>query len=90
MPVPLCQVPSPVFTGVVTTVSSSTLCLATYSAVAAVISAAPFVPSLEVTPVEPMRKRHCEESSEDCQEILAAFEELWATREHSSLFMSLA
>ena len=59
-------------------VSLSSVCLVMYSAAAPVISTAPFVPLLEVTLVELASKRCHEESSDDYQEMLTTFEELWA------------
>ena len=86
MPLPLCQLPSPSVycTGIVTTGPSSSVCSVTYSAAASIVSAAPFVPSLEVMPMEPERKRRQLESPEDCQEMLITFEDLWAARKYLS------
>ena len=84
MAVPLCQLPSPVCTAIVTTKFPLSMCSVTYSAAAPVVSAAPFAPPIEVTPVEPVRKQRCEDSSEDRQNMLATFEELWAARKRSS------
>ena len=79
MPVPLCQLLSPVGSGVVTTAPSSTVCSVTFSAVVPVISAAPFVPPLEVMPVERNCKRHCVETPEGQAKMLTASEEFWAS-----------
>ena len=56
MPVPLCQLPSPAGTRVVTTTPSSAVCAITFLGAAAVVSAAPFVPPVDMTPAEPSRK----------------------------------
>ena len=53
-----CNACSPVCSSVVTTAPSSTVCSVTFSATAPVVSAASFVPSLEVTPAEPDHKQH--------------------------------
>ena len=65
MLVPLCQLPSPVGSGVMMTTPLLTVCPVSFSACAPVVSTIPFVPPLEVTPVEPDRKRHRVESPED-------------------------
>ena len=57
MPVPLCNLPSPVYTGVATTALSLSECSVTYPAATPVVSSAPFALSLNVTPAKPSRKQ---------------------------------
>ena len=80
MPVPLCQLPSPSGSGVVTTTHSLTVCSVTFLAAAPVVSSAPFVAPLEVAPVEPDRKQRHVDLPQDRAAMLAAFEYLWANR----------
>ena len=84
MPVPLCNLPSPVCTNVVMMSFSSTVCLATYLAATPVVSSAPFASPLDVMPVETLHRRHWVESLEDHIEMLAAFEKVWAAHKRSS------
>ena len=56
MPLPLCQLPSPAGTGVVTTTPSLTACAVTFLVAALIVSAAPFVLPVNITPVEQGRK----------------------------------
>ena len=79
MPVPLCQLPLCAETSVVTTAPSSSVCAVTFSAAAPAISAAPFVPPMDVTPVEPSRKWSRVDSLQERAKMLATFEELWAS-----------
>ena len=65
IPVLLSNLPSPVCTGVVTTASSLSVCSVTYSAATPVVLSTPFAPPLNVTPVEPSCKRHCQFLLED-------------------------
>ena len=83
MPVPLCQLPSPAGSDVVTTTPSSSVCVVTYSATTSVISAALFIAPADATPVEPGHKQRHIESLEHAK-MLAAFEDFWAARRHSS------
>ena len=62
MPVPLCNLPSPVCSGIVTTTLSLAACSVTYSAATPIVSAAPFVPLSDVMPLEPSRKWRWEDS----------------------------
>ena len=80
MPVSLCNLPSPVCPGIVITTLSSAACSVTYSTATTVVSAALFVPRLDVMPLESSCKRRREDSSSSVYrlEMLAAFEEVWA------------
>ena len=82
MPVPLRQLPSFLGTGVVTTTPSLLVCAVTF------LAAAPFVPPVDVTPVEPNCKRLGVNSLREKVKMLTAFEELWASRR--SLLLPLA
>ena len=84
MPVPPDQLPSSVGSGVVTTTSSSSVCVVTFLATASVISATLFVSLAGITPVKPGRKRRLVESPREREKMLAAFEELWASGRSSS------
>ena len=53
MPVPPCQLLLSAGAGGVTTIPSSSVCSVTFLATALVVSAAPFVPSVDVTPMVP-------------------------------------
>ena len=88
MPVPLCNLPSPVCTDVVTTVLSSSACSVTYLAAIQVISFTPFAPPLNVMSAEPSYKQRREDSSEDHLEMLATLEEVWAACKYSSQCLS--
>ena len=76
MHVPLCNLPSPVCTGVVTAALSSTMFSVTYLAATPVASSAPFAPPLNVMPAEPLCMLCHKDSSEDCLKMLAAVEEV--------------
>ena len=80
MLVSLCQLLSSAGSGVVTTTLSLSACVVTYSATAPVVSAAPFVVPVEVTPVEPGHKQSRVESTEGRYKMMDAFENLWAAR----------
>ena len=73
-PVPLCHLLSSLCTGVVMTVSSSSVCSMTSSAATPVVSTALIVLPLVVMPVEPVHKWRREDLLEDRQEMLATFE----------------
>ena len=66
------------------TASLSSVCSLTYAAFTPMVSCTLFAPPLDVAPTKPSRKRRHEESLEDRLEILAAFEELWASHKLSS------
>ena len=55
------------------------MCAVTFSAAAPIVSTTQFVPSVDVTPVEPGRKLRRLESPREKAKILTAFEELWAS-----------
>ena len=84
MPVPLCNLLFPVGLSVITTTSSSTTCAVTYSAATPVIPAAPFVPPLDATPLEPSHKCCREDSSLSLErlEMLTNFE-IWTAYKRS-------
>ena len=83
MPVPLYQLPSSAGTGVVMTTPSS-VCAVTFSTAAPMVSAAPSVPSVDVTPVEPSHKRRCVDSRLEKAKMLAVLKELWASSQSFS------
>ena len=60
-------------------VTSSSVCSVTYSAATPIVSTVPFAPPLDVIPAKPVHKRCHEDSSVD-RLMLAAFEEVYATR----------
>ena len=76
MPVRLCQRPSSAGAGVVTT-TPSTACAVTFSTATPVVSAAPFVLPVDVSPVEPGRKQDRVDSPGERAKILAAFKDIW-------------
>ena len=84
MLVPLCQLLLPASTGVVTTTPLSTACVVMFSASAPVVSAAPFVPLVDVTQVEAGRKWRCVESPSERAKALVAFKDIWASGRCSS------
>ena len=62
-----------------TTSPSSSAYAVTFSVTAPVVSTAPFVPPVDITPVEPGHKQHRVKSLREKANLLAAFEELWAS-----------
>ena len=79
MRVPLCRLPSPAGTGVVTTTPLSVVCAVTFSAAAPIVSAAPFVPPVDITSVEPSCKQHRVDSLRKKASMLAVSEDIWAS-----------
>ena len=79
MPVPLCQLQSSAGTGVVTMTPSSLVCAVTFSATVPVVSTTLFVPSVDVTSVEPSLIRCRVDFPWEKTKMLAAFEELWVS-----------
>ena len=77
MPLPLCQLPSPAGTGVVMTTPSLTACAVTFLVAALIVSAAPFVLPVNITPVEQGRKLCCIKLLRELAKMLAVFEDLW-------------
>ena len=90
MPLPLGQLPSSVGSGVVTTTLSSSVCAVTFSTAASIVSATPFVSPVGITPVEPSHKQRRVESLREREKMLAAFEELWASKRSSSARLGLS
>ena len=64
---------------------SSLVCAVTLLAAVPVVSAAPFVPPMGMTLVEPSHKRRRVDFAQDKVKMLAAFEELWASSQSFSL-----
>ena len=73
MHVPLCQLPSPAGSGAVMTTPSSSVCAVTYSVPTPVIFTASFIAPVDVTPVNPDRKRCHLESPEEHAKMFLAF-----------------
>ena len=71
MPVPLCQLTLSAGTSMVATTLSSSVCVVTYSATAPVVSAATFVLSMDLTPVEPSHKRRLFNSPREKAKMLS-------------------
>ena len=81
MPVPLGQLPSSAGSGVVTsTPSASTSCAVTFSVFGLFVSATLFVPSSDVTLVDPNCKHRRVEGLLEQERMLVAFKDVWASR----------
>ena len=80
IPVLLGQLPSPAGSRVVTVCAlSSSVCAVTYLEVGLAITAAPFVPLLTVTPVEPSCKQHRVEDPKERERMMLEFEDCWVS-----------
>ena len=86
VPVTVCNLPSPVCSGVVAMALS--VCSVTYSSATPMVSSALFAPPLNIMPVEPASKQRCEDLLEDRFEMLAIFKVVWATFKCSSQHLS--